>query len=76
MMMSPRLTPMRKSMRRSAGTSALRAAISRWTSTAQRTASTTLATVQDYAGVGWLDADLEGSETLVDGTSWCARATG
>src|SRR3984893_11579479 len=41
-MMSPRLTPMRKSMRPSAGTPALRAAISRCTSTAQRTASTTL----------------------------------
>ena len=42
MMMSPRLIPIRNSMRRSRHT-ALRSAISRCTSTAQRTASTTLA---------------------------------
>jgi hypothetical protein len=43
MMMSPTLMPMRNSMRRSAGVAAVRAIISRCTSTAQRTASTTLA---------------------------------
>src|SRR5215469_8701682 len=42
-MMSPRLIPMRNSMRWSDGTSTFRSAISRCTSTAQRTASTTLA---------------------------------
>jgi len=35
MMMSPRLIPMRNSIRRSAGTAPLRRIISRWTSTAQ-----------------------------------------
>ena len=43
MMMSPRLMPIRNSMRRSAGTPVFRSSISRCTSTAQRTASTTLA---------------------------------
>src|SRR5207253_217499 len=43
LMMSPTLMPTRNSMRLSAGTSALRSAMSRCTSTAQRTASTTLA---------------------------------
>ena len=41
-MMSPRWMPMRNSMRRSGGTPAFRSAIPRCTSTAQRTASTTL----------------------------------
>src|SRR5215469_10612581 len=41
-MMSPRLIPMRNSIRRSGGTSAFRSAISRCTSTAHLTASTTL----------------------------------
>jgi len=50
MMMSPTLTPIRNSMRRPAGAEALRAIISSCTSTAQRTASTTLAnsTWQSY----------------------------
>jgi hypothetical protein len=43
MIISPRLMPMRNSIRRSAAMSALRSAIARCTSTAQRTASTTLA---------------------------------
>jgi len=43
LMISPRLIPMRSSMRRSGGTSVFRSAIARCTSTAQRTASTTLA---------------------------------
>jgi hypothetical protein len=42
-MTSPRLTPMRNLMRRSSGTSGSRSIIPRWTSAAQRTASTTLA---------------------------------
>jgi len=42
-MMSPRLMPMRNLIRRPAGTSALRSAIAVCVSTAQRTASTTLA---------------------------------
>ena len=42
MMMSPTLMPMRKSIRCSGNTSALRSAMPRCTSTAQRTASTTL----------------------------------
>src|SRR5260370_20366110 len=43
LIMSPRLIPIRKSMRRSGGTPAFRSAISRCTSTAHRTPSTTLA---------------------------------
>jgi hypothetical protein len=42
-MISPRLIPMRNSIRRASGTGALRSAIPCCTSTAQRTASTTLA---------------------------------
>ena len=41
-MMSPRLMPMRKAMRRSSAISAVRSAIAVCTSTAQRTALTTL----------------------------------
>src|ERR1019366_85612 len=43
MMISPTLMPMRNSIRRSSATSALRSAIARWISMAQRTASTALA---------------------------------
>jgi hypothetical protein len=43
MMMSPTLMPIRNTICRSAGTSALRPTMLRWTLTAQATASTTLA---------------------------------
>jgi hypothetical protein len=43
MMMSPRLMPIRNTIRLSSGSSALRVAIARWIATAQATASTTLA---------------------------------
>jgi hypothetical protein len=43
MMMSPTLMPMRNSMRLPRGMAALRSAMPRWISTAQRTASMTLA---------------------------------
>ena len=43
MMMSPTLIPMRNSIRRSSGMAALRSAMARWISMAQRTASTALA---------------------------------
>ncbi len=46
---------MRKVMRLSSGTSALRSIIPRWISTAQRTASTTLGKFHQHAVAGGLD---------------------
>ena len=52
---SPRLIPMRNLIRCSGGTSGLRSIIPRWTSTAQRTASTTLGKFRQQAVAGVLD---------------------
>src|SRR5258706_13255181 len=52
---SPRLTPMRKVIRCSSAMSALRSTIARCTSTAQRTASTTLWKFHQYSVAGGLD---------------------
>ena len=58
---SPRLIPMRWTRRAAGGAAALRSALSRWTSTAQRTASATLwnSTSRAKAAVVRYDGNLE-----------------
>jgi len=55
MMMSPKFRPIRNSMRRSCGTAALRFGHEALDSTAQRTAPTTLAKLDEHAVASSLD---------------------
>ena len=54
-MISPRLMPMRSTMRLSSASSALRLNMPRWTATAQATASTTLGELDEQTVAGGLD---------------------